>query len=59
MEKPMGNSDAPTQTMMAIRAPLAMVPAVDDDDDEPVLVVGLACTRATSDARRTKRPVGY
>ena len=55
----MGNSDAPTQTMMAIRAPLAMVPAVDDDDDEPVLVVGLACTRVTSDARRTKRPVGY
>jgi hypothetical protein len=31
-------SDAPTQTIIAMRAPLANVVAVDDDDDEPEVV---------------------
>jgi hypothetical protein len=38
-QKERKESDAPTQTIIAMRAPLAKVVAVDDDDDEPVVVL--------------------
>jgi hypothetical protein len=48
-------SDAPTQTTMAMRAPLAMVLDVDDDDDEPE-EVGLPSASPIMEANRINRP---